>query len=194
MLKRTLSWIKSIAGAFLIIAVLKFTGLLSSVTEVSQSVLMKSGLMDAETDAKGKEEFDYGFTVKNLKGEKFQFDQYKGKVIFLNLWATWCGPCRAEMSSIQKLYDGVGNDSIAFVMLSLDEDKNQYKVEKYVKDKAFTFPVFLPSGYLTEQLNVPGIPTTFIIDKKGKVISKEVGANNFDTPKFRKFMKELSRK
>lgn len=190
MLKQALSWIKSIAGALLIVAVLKFTGLLASVTEVSQSVIMKSGMLDADTDAKGKEEFDYGFTVKNLKGEKFSFDRYKGKVVFLNLWATWCGPCRAEMAGIQKLHDEVSKDSVSFVMLSLDKD--QHKVEKYIKDKAFTFPVFLPSGYLTEQLNVPGIPTTFIIDKSGKIVAKEVGATNFNTAKFKKFLKELA--
>lgn len=174
--------------------VLKYTGLLGYVTQASQSMVIKTGLLDASTDDKGKELFDYDFTIKNLSGEKFSFDQYKGKVVFLNLWATWCGPCKAEMPGIQKLYDEVGGDGISFVMLSIDRDRDQPKVEKYVKGKAFTFPIFMPSGFLTDQLNVPSIPTTFIIDKTGKIVTKEVGTTNFNTPKFKKFLKELAGK
>jgi thiol-disulfide isomerase/thioredoxin len=194
MLKATFSWIKSIAGALLILVVLKYTGLLGYVTQVSQSMVIKTGLLDASTDEKGKELFDYDFAIKNLSGEKFSFDQYKGKVVFLNLWATWCGPCKAEMPAIQKLYDEVGADDISFVMLSIDRDRDQHKVEKYAKDKAYTFPIFMPSGFLTDQLNVPSIPTTFIIDKYGKIVAKEVGTTNFNTPKFKKFLKELASK
>ena len=193
MVKEALSWIKALASAVLVIIALKYTGLLSYVTQATQTVAIETGLLDASTEMKGKETFDYDFSIKNLKGESVDFNQYKGKVVFLNLWATWCGPCKVEMPAIQKLYESVGSDSIAFVMLSIDRERDQHKVEKYIKDKAFTFPVFVKSGNLTDLLNVPAIPTTFIIDKNGKIASKEVGTTNFNTPKFKKYLRDLAK-
>jgi thiol-disulfide isomerase/thioredoxin len=175
----------------IILVVLKYTGLIGSLSYATQSAVMKTGLLDADDEVNGGELFDYNFAVKDLGGNKFTFDKYKGKVVFLNLWATWCGPCRAEMASIQKLYSGMGGDSVSFVMLSLDKDRDKEKVVKYIRDKEFTFPVFLPSGYLSEQLNVPSIPTTFVIGKDGKIAMKEIGTTNFNTPKFKKFLEKL---
>jgi thiol-disulfide isomerase/thioredoxin len=180
-------------GAVAIIFALKITGLLSDFTYASQSAAIQTGLLDATTDKKDPIAFDFRFEVKDLQGNKFQFDQFKGKVIFLNLWATWCGPCKAEMPTIQSLYSAIPKDSVIFVMLSLDKDLQQPKVIKYITDKQYTFPVYMPSGYLTEQLNVPSIPTTFVINKQGKIVTKEVGTTNFDTPKFRKFLEGLTK-
>ncbi|MFM9839978.1 MAG: TlpA family protein disulfide reductase [Cyclobacteriaceae bacterium] len=175
----------------IILVALKYTGLMGSLSYATQSAVMKTGLLDADAEANGAESFDYNFSVKYLSGNKFSFDKYKGKVVFLNLWATWCGPCRAEMAGIQKLYSGMNGDSVSFVMLSLDKDRDKEKVVKYIKDKEFTFPVFLPSGYLSEQLNVPSIPTTFVIGKDGKIAMKEIGTTNFNTLKFKKFLQKL---
>ena len=189
-MNKVINFLKPWAGAVLIVMILQFTGLLSHISFYAQSAVLKTGLMNAGTaiapDAKN---FDYDFSLKDLQGNKVDFNQFKGKVIFLNLWATWCGPCKAEMPTIQKLYDKVSaNSNIVFVMLSIDRDKDHGKVVKYLQDKKFSFPGYMPSGYLSEQLNVPSIPTTFIISKEGKIISKEVGTTNFDTPKFEKFL------
>jgi thiol-disulfide isomerase/thioredoxin len=176
----------------IILVVLKYTGLIGSLSHITQSAVMQTGLLDASMEASEADPFDYDFTIKDLHGNKFTFDKYKGKVVFLNLWATWCGPCRAEMAGIQKLYSNMGGDSVSFVMLSLDKDRDKEKIVKYIKDKEFTFPVFLPSGYLSEQLNVPSIPTTFVIGKNGKIAAKEIGTTNFNTPKFKKFLQKLA--
>ncbi|HWA34220.1 MAG TPA: TlpA disulfide reductase family protein, partial [Cyclobacteriaceae bacterium] len=132
------------------------------------------------------------FTIQDLQGNKIPFEQFQGKVIFLNLWATWCGPCRAEMAGIERLYSKIDKSSIAFVMLSLDRDSDKNKVISYMQSKGFTFPGFMPSGYLPAQLKVPEIPTTFIISKEGKIVRKEVGSMRYDTPKFQKFLEGLS--
>ena len=116
----------------------------------------------------------------------------KGKVIFLNLWATWCGPCRVEMPSIQSLYNDVDKDKVAFVMLSLDQEDQRSKISKFIDDKEFTFPVYLPASPLPNLLRVNTIPTTFIISPDGKVKSKKVGMANYDTEDMRTFLKDLS--
>jgi thiol-disulfide isomerase/thioredoxin len=180
--------------AIVFILVLRYTNLLSAVTDFAGNTMLKTGLMDYKPEVLKKENFDYNFSIKDMKGNKIDFNQYKGKVIFLNLWATWCGPCRYEMPSIQSLYSSIGtNDSIVFIMLSMDRDADRGKVAKYIEDKQFSLPVFMPSGNLSMKLQeVNSIPTTFIISADGKIASKKVGAVNYDTDKFRKYLNELA--
>src|SRR5690242_16780423 len=82
----------------LIFLILWFTGTLTDVAKFARtSSLMKTGLMDIDADEhRYEEDFNYNFTIKNEAGDTIDMNQFKGKVIFLNLWATWCGPCRAE--------------------------------------------------------------------------------------------------
>lgn len=145
-------------------------------------------------EALGNKDFDYSFMVKDLTGKSFSFDEYKGKVVFINLWATWCGPCRTEMPGIQKLYNAVGNDDIVFVMLSVDREGEQRKVASYISANNYTFPVFMPSGGLPQQLNVPSIPTTFIVGRDGKVALHHIGSTNYNTEKYKNLLQNLAKK
>jgi thiol-disulfide isomerase/thioredoxin len=183
-----------VAAALVLIALLQVTGLLSALSDASQSALLQTGVLDADDEVlPNGENFDYRFTIKDLEGNRIAFEQYKGKVVFLNIWATWCGPCRAEMAGIQKLFSRIEKDRVAFVMLSIDKDSDHDKVVSYLKNKDFTFPAFQPSGYLTEQLNVPAIPTTFIVSKEGKIVRKEVGNKRYNTSRFQNFLEDLSK-
>lgn len=178
--------------AILFVMILRFTGALSGISFIAQSAIMKTGLMNFEPEEHvTRDSFDYNFSIKDLNGKTVDFSQFRGKVVFLNLWATWCGPCRVEMPSIQNLYNSTDHDQVVFVMLSIDAPENQPKVVKYINDKEFTFPVYVPAGPLTRQLDVPSIPTTFIISKDGKIKSKKVGTANYDTDKFKKFLQDL---
>lgn len=193
MLKGILTWLKPLLGAAILIALLQVSGLMSNVSYYAQSALLKAGIRNASSKTmKSPEPFDFNFTLRNLNGERIPFERYKGKVIFLNLWATWCGPCRAEMPTIQSLYEKIDTAAVKFVILSIDRDSDEAKVGKYINQMKYTFPVYRPSGYFTSQLNVDYIPTTFIINKEGKVVSKEIGGTNFDTAKFRKFLLSLT--
>jgi thiol-disulfide isomerase/thioredoxin len=145
-----------------------------------------------DTSAPAKS-FNYNFKIKDLQGNVTDFKTFKGKTIFLNIWATWCGPCRIEMPSIQKLYDQVDKDKIVFVMLSIDREDSFEKVVSFVKEKEYTFPVYVPKGYLTDQLQVRTIPTTFVISPDGKIVSQEAGAANYDTEEFKKFLAGLAK-
>ncbi len=161
---------------------------------IIQSAVLHSGIINASIDADKRELFNYDFAVKDISGKEIDFRSFKGKVVFLNLWATWCGPCRSEMPAIQELYNGSNREKIAFVMLSLDEVNRASKVKNYINEQAFSFPVFMPSGQLTNQLYVDTIPTTFVIDKEGYIVMKEVGMRNYNTTKFKKFLEELASK
>lgn len=191
--RHLVSSFKTVAIAGAIFLILHATGLLGSLSYYSQSAVMSTGLFDAKDKPKAdKVSFDYQFQIKDLAGNRKSFAQYKNKVVFLNLWATWCGPCRAEMPTIEKLYQSVDTSKVAFVMLSIDRDRDKPKIVSYVNDKKFTFPVYQPSGSLPELLQVPSIPTTFIIAKDGRVASQEVGTTNFNTPRFKKYLQKLT--
>jgi thiol-disulfide isomerase/thioredoxin len=177
----------------LLVLALYASGAFQQVSSLAHAAVIQSGLVDASTGGHSKIPFDYNFTVKDLSGKKIDFRDLQGKVIFLNLWATWCGPCRGEMASIQRLYSAVDTDKVSFVMLSLDKDSQLEKVKTYIANRSFTFPVYMPSGYLADQLQVPSIPTTFIIAKDGTIDLKEVGMKNYNTPKFKKYLEGLTK-
>jgi thiol-disulfide isomerase/thioredoxin len=185
--------IKPWVSAIVLILILRYTGALAGLSGLTQTAMIKSGLMSANPDDASlvKEMFDYGFSIKTLDGKTVDMSEFKGKTIFLNMWATWCGPCRAEMPSIQSLYEKVNTDSIAFIILSLDEEDQPLKVKKYIESKKFSFPVYI-AGKLTPQTTINTIPTTFIVGPDGKIAHKGVGMADYDTKSFRKFLTKLS--
>ncbi len=174
------------------VLVLRYTGILAGISYVTGNIFMHTGIMDAspKEDPFGKK-FNYNFTINDLAGNTIRVDQFKGKTIFLNLWATWCGPCRLEMPSIQQLYQQVDNEKILFIILSVDRPQDLNKVKRYVGEQGFTFPVYTPADILPNQLQVKSIPTTFIISPDGRIVSNETGATNFDTPEFKAFLESL---
>jgi thiol-disulfide isomerase/thioredoxin len=175
--------------------ILKYSGLANGIADTTQSIVMKSGLKDIalpDHPIATPEKFDFDFNVKTLDGNVIKMSEMEGNVIFLNLWATWCGPCRAEMPAIQSLYEKVNKENIQFVILSIDNPDQQKRIRNYVKSQNFTFPIYVPSGFLPKQLSVPSIPTTFVVNKDGKIVVKKVGMTNFDTPKFKAYLEKLA--
>lgn len=134
--------------------------------------------------------FDYNFYVYDIRDEKVDFRSFKNKVVFINIWAVWCGPCKREMPSIEQLYKKVDANQIAFVMLSIDRDVD--KMKRYIEKEGYSFPVYRPADNLPELLNVPSIPATFIVGKDGKVKKKIVGKTDYAAPEFEKFLKQLA--
>ena len=193
-LKRIALSVKPWAIFIGILFVLKVTGALSGISFIANSALMKTGALDIDPEqtATAAENFNYDFKVRDLNGKTMEIRDLKGKVIFINLWATWCGPCRVEMPSIQNLYNSVDKEKVAFVMLSLDQENAHPKIVQYIQDKQFTFPVYQPASPLPKLLRVNTIPSTFIIGADGKVKSKKTGTANYDTDELREFLKEIS--
>lgn len=188
--------IKPWLSMFALVLILRYTGALSGISVFAQSALIETGFMDfdPEKNTVPAASFDYNFKLKDLKGNIVDVNKFKGKVLFINLWATWCGPCRAEMPSIQKLYESADAEKVVFIMLALDTEENQHRIPKFISDKQYTFPVYVADQSLPAQLNVSSIPTTFIIGKDGKIESKKAGASNYNSDKFRDYLNSLTKK
>jgi len=190
-MKKVFQFFKPVIITLLVIGLLQITGLWGNASAAAQMLVLKTGILNANPgENKTPSSFDYNFDMKDLNGTRVSFDHYKGKVIFVNLWATWCGPCKAEMPGIQSLSEKLKDKPVEFVMLSVDKESSISKVKSYLENNQYTFPVFMPYGYLPELLQVPSIPTTFVIGKDGKVLMKETGTRNYDTNKMINFLIE----
>lgn len=122
------------------------------------------------------------FPIVNAGNQVINLSDFKGKKVFVNLWATWCPPCRAEIPSIEKLAAKTDKNKAAFVMLSLDD--NFEKAKSFAAANNMSLPVYYPAANLPELFNVEGIPVTFIFNEKGELIYQEDGSTNYDTKVF----------
>jgi cytochrome c-type biogenesis protein len=121
------------------------------------------------------------FTLPLPDGTKITLSHYKGKVVFLNFWATWCGPCRSEMPSMEAVYQKFKNRGFEILALNLGESKGE--VSAFMKEYKLNFPAVLDEKSVTgSKYNVRAIPTTYIINRQGQIIVRLVGSINWNTP------------
>lgn len=131
---------------------------------------------------------DYNWTLQTLDGQALTFTELQGKVVFLNFWATWCMPCVGEMPSMQRLYDQMHTENIAFVFVSNEKVET---VRKFVTAKSYTLPIYLLSGERPSVFQARGIPATFIVSKTGTLAFRYVGSAKWDDPSSIAFLKKL---
>jgi len=124
------------------------------------------------------------FTISTLDGETVSLSDYRGKVVFLNFWASWCPPCRAEMPSIESLKTEMADCDFVILAVSVDsgnQEKIVKKVQSYINDNGFTFEVLIDNEMtLARNYGVTSVPTTFILDEKGVIVEVSRGAEYWD--------------
>ena len=122
------------------------------------------------------------FCLEDLSGKKIELKHFKGKVVFLNFWATWCGPCKEEMPSMEALYNQFKEKNFVFLTISVDYVGIK-AVREFIEKHRYTFPVLIdPKCKTLDLFEVKGIPATFLIDKKGMMIGKAVGPRDWKKP------------
>jgi len=121
------------------------------------------------------------FTLPALGGGDISLANSSGKLVFLNIWATWCQPCREEMPSMQRLYEQMAGDK--FEMIAISIDKGVTEVEEFVKDFGLTFPVALdPKQVVAAKYKITGVPETYLISPDGVVMHHVIGPGQWDDP------------
>ena len=127
------------------------------------------------------------FTLKDQYGKTHTLADYKGKVIFLNFWATWCPPCRAEMPDIQKLYERSpreGEDAVIVLGVAapkLGSEKNEAGIKAFMDKNGYTYPVLMDTrGELFRAYDIRASPTTYMIDRNGNLVGRVQGALSAD--------------
>ncbi len=135
------------------------------------------------------------FILKDMDDEPHALQDYRGKVVLINFWATWCPPCRKEMPSLERLYQKFSEQP--FVVLAVNQWEDADHVFTYMGDlNVFpSFPIlFDPDSTVSADYGVRGLPTSFIIDPEGKIIYKAVGGREFDHPAIVQLIRALFEK
>ncbi len=170
-------------------AFLYFTGLLPVIQGALQSVLLSTGLIkpDLKLVDLTDRDFDYSGKFVDFEGKVVSLDDYRGKTVFINLWASWCGPCRAEMPHISELYKSVEqNENIEFLMIGLDNEIE--KSREFIEGKNWAFPAVHASFGINPSLQSESIPTTLVVNPEGQIVFYQQGMSNFNTDEFRDFL------
>ncbi len=122
------------------------------------------------------------FAVPDLDGQAVRLSAYRGQVVLVNLWATWCPPCREEIPSMQRLHERLKDKG--FVLLAVSEDEGGADgVKAFVKQMKVTFPVLLdPDGDVGRKYEIWGFPESFLLDRDGRVVERVIGPRDWSTP------------
>ena len=131
------------------------------------------------------------FVLPDPHGQVVRLSQLKGKIVMLNVWTTWCPPCRKEMPTMETLYRRFkGTD---FVMLAASQDVDgKSTVLPYMQESGFTFPIVLDvSGEVGRKYGVTGYPETFIIDRQGRIVHHHIGFNDWSLPNVEASLRRL---
>jgi len=121
------------------------------------------------------------FELTNLDGKKVRLSDFKGKVVMINFWATWCPPCRREMPSMERAWKELQANDV--MMLAVHVGGNEDSVWAFAAEFDITFPVLIDGdSRVTDRWKLKGLPSTFIIDPQGRVVYRAVGAREWDSP------------
>lgn len=177
-----------------VILVLYFTGWHTQVIGTLQRGILATGLItpsipDSLESAKTANP-DFYFTDET--GTVKSLNDFKGDVIFLNIWATWCSPCIAEMPSIHSLHNHFkDSENISFVLVSMDEDFK--KAVDFMRKRDYDLPIYHYKTKAPGTYQSTVIPTTYIISQDSKIVLEKRGLAKYDTKEFKTFLKGLSR-
>ena len=173
-----------IGGILMIfMGILMLTGKMNAVSGALSSTETQEEATETESESEEEEEAAeevktipaIDFTLKDQYGNTHTLSDYKGKTVFLNFWATWCSPCRAEMPDIQKLYEEFQQEEEDIVILgvaapSLGREKSEEGIKGFLEENGYTYPVLMDTeAEAFQAYGINSFPTTFMIDKDGNV-------------------------
>ncbi|MPZ76669.1 MAG: redoxin domain-containing protein [Deltaproteobacteria bacterium] len=130
------------------------------------------------------------FTLPNFAGKKLSLKDFRGKIVFLNFWATWCVPCREEMPAMEKLYLEFKDKN--FVILAVNVKDRKQDAVNFVKELRLSYPIAIdPEGQVGLLYGAWGLPTTYLIGPKGEGLARAWGPAEWYGPAARNLIKEL---
>jgi len=152
---------------------------------LDKALLKAAGIQELKQEAPD-------FTIKGADGKVISPKDFRGKVVILHFWATWCKPCKEEFPAFEKLYQGLKGKDAAFLAASIDAKTNKDEVDAFARGLGATFPVFLArDGNVTDRYWTWGVPVTYFIDKKGWIIGRAIGPRNWASSEMKGFIDSL---
>jgi thiol-disulfide isomerase/thioredoxin len=131
----------------------------------------------------------YNWELRDITGEYLYFNKFRNKVVFINLWATWCPPCVAELPDLQKLYNDY-NDKVEFLFIS---NESKSVIDEFMKKSEFDLPVYIPVSQYPTDFETNSIPTSFLINKNGEVVISRKGVAKWNSKRIRGVLDVLTK-
>lgn len=179
---------KNIGNILFVIFILVFF-FVPGVREFIQRQLIMKPSLETTTEKIQLKDEDYNLQLKGINVPDANLSDFKGKILFLNFWGSWCPPCRAEFPSIQALYESK-KDKVNFVLIAMQDDEE--KVKEFLKKNQYTTPVYIAASPISQQLSPNVFPTTFIISKDGKILKRDNGAADWNNKAVHDFINSLN--
>lgn len=134
-------------------------------------------------------QWDYGMTARELDGAEVDFQAFRGRVLILNFWATWCAPCIAEMPSLARLAESTADVDVVLACITREPEK---VVTAFALKRELEVPIFRLEGDPPEPFATRAIPATFIVDRRGTIAFRHVGAAAWDDEQVVEFVRGLA--
>jgi len=132
------------------------------------------------------------FVLPDMDGEQHALEDYRGKVVLLNFWATWCPPCRREMPALERLYQQLGEQGLVVLAVNQWEDPDHVFAYTGELNVFPSFPIlFDPDSSVAERYGVKGLPSTFLLDQDGRLRYRAIGGRAFDHPEVERTIRAL---
>lgn len=141
----------------------------NEMNDLEEQMMITNELLDENDQGFKEGERAPGFTLNDLQGNKVSLEDFRGKKVILNFWASWCGPCRDEMPDMQEFYEEKKDQNIEVVAVNLTHfERNRDEIEQFVSEFDLTFPIPLDEGgHQKEVYQVINIPTSYFLDEEG---------------------------
>lgn len=125
------------------------------------------------------------FSLPVSGGESVALEALRGRVLFVNFWATWCAPCRTEAPSLERLYQSLRGEGFEVLGISIDAEQDEAAVTVFARELGLTFPIPRdPDKRVYGAYQASGVPETFLVDRGGRVLERFVGPQNWDDPRY----------
>jgi peroxiredoxin len=133
-----------------------------------------------------------GFSLSALDGGTVSLGELRGKVVYVNFWATWCAPCREEAPALQRLYDELRDEGFEIVAPTIDDPESREKVDAFRTQYGLAYPILLdPDRTVYRLYGATGVPETYLIDPEGNLAEAYIGPRDFDDPRYARAIREL---
>lgn len=139
------------------------------------------------SEAKRDQLNDYNWQMRGMGGNRYNLTDAQGEVVIINLWATWCPPCIAEMPSFQKLYDEYGQN-VTFLFVSNEEPAT---ISSFLERHQYELPIYQPLSAGPERLQSRSLPTTYVLSRSGEIVVEKTGVADWNASSFHKVLDDL---
>lgn len=153
------------------------------------AVLLLQGADPGVLEGQAPPQADFDWTIRPLEGEPTSLESFRGRVLFIHMWATWCGPCVAEMAQIQALRASLEGTGVTFLLVSPERPKD---VRAFLRRYDYDLPVFLEIQDMPRAFGLEALPSTFIVDRGGRIVFRHRGALEWNQETVRRFLRGLA--